>query len=125
MVRWYVPSSSVGSVGPGCRPPSGFVWFSHRVDDVRCFGDDRQGPFGGKRGKVPLVCPCVLPWERWMCDIVVTAANVAGMMTLCLFRHARAQGGGALGGRRGEGFVFAVGLVVVGGGRYRDPVELK
>ena len=86
------------------------------MNDVRYFGDDRQGPFSGKRGKVPLECPCDLPWGEWMYDIVVTAANDAGMMMLYLFRQARAQGGGALGGRRGEGFVFAVGLVVVGGG---------
>ena len=44
-----------------------------------------------------------------MCDIVVAVANVTGMMRLCLFRHARAQDGGALDRRRGEGFVFASG----------------
>ena len=60
-----------------------------------------------------------------MCDIVEAAANVARVMMGYFFRHARAQGGGALGGRRGGVFVVAVGLVVEGGKRCRGPVELK
>ena len=33
---------------------------------------------------------------------------ISGMMILCISRHARAQGGSALGGQQGEVFVIAV-----------------
>ena len=50
---------------------------------------------------------------------------ISGMMILCISWHARAQGGSALGGQQGEGFVIAIGLVVVGSGQCQDPEELK
>ena len=58
----------------------------------------------------------ILPWGGLICDIVVAAANITEMMMVCLFRHARAQGGGALGMRQGGVSVVAVGIVGEGSG---------